>query len=98
MLKKSLPGVLMLALSLPGMAQDNEAGISFRGILVEPPPCTLNSGSVVDVDFGDSVGVDSVDGVSNRVPLSYIITCTGSLVDPGTSFLRYRSSKRRQYL
>lgn len=84
MLKKSLPGVLMLVLSLPVIAQDNEADINFRGTLVEPPPCTLNSGSVVDVDFGDSVGIDSVDGVSNRVPLNYTITCTGSPVDPGT--------------
>lgn len=48
---------------------------------------TLNSGSVVDVDFGDSMGVDSVDGVSNRVPLNYIIICTGSSVDPDTMAL-----------
>lgn len=84
MWKKCLSGMLLLALSIPGMAQDNEADISFRGTLQEPPSCTLNSGSVIDVDFGDSVGVESVDGVSHRVPLNYSITCTGSSVNAGT--------------
>lgn len=84
MLKKSLTVTLMLALACPAMAADGVADMNFRGTLQEPPPCTINSGSVVDVSFGDSVGVDSVDGVANRVPLNYSITCTGSSVDPGT--------------
>lgn len=84
MLKKSLPGALMLALSFPGMAVDNAVDIQFRGTLHEPPACTLNSGGRVDVDFGDSVGVGSVDGVSHRLPLNYSITCAGSASYPST--------------
>lgn len=84
MLKTGLTAMLMLALLFPGAAAADDAGINFSGTLQLPPACTINSGNRVDVDFGDSVGVDSVDGVSNRVPLNYSITCEGSSVDPGT--------------
>lgn len=52
-----------------------EMEMRFRGTLVEPPPCTINEGNRVDVDFGERVGINKVDGVNYRQGLNYQITC-----------------------
>lgn len=49
--------------------------MTFRGTLIEAPPCTINDGNQVDVDFGERVGVNKVDGVNYRQMLNYQITC-----------------------
>ena len=60
------------ALALGGNATAN---LSFDGTLIEPPPCTINSGSTIVTDFGD-MGVRAIDGVSNRKRVNYTITCS----------------------
>ncbi|WP_028715587.1 fimbrial protein [Pantoea ananatis] len=72
--------VLLLAGGLTGsmtsaQAKDGEAGMTFHGTLIEPPPCTLNGGNQVEVDFGERVGINKVDGENYRQGLSYQITC-----------------------
>lgn len=52
--------------------------MSFSGMLIEPPPCTIKDGDDVEVDFGDRVGVSKVDGVNYLRPVTYTISC-----DPG---------------
>lgn len=47
----------------------------FFGSMIEPPPCTINDGGNVDVDFLDRVGVKKVDGVNYLKPINYQITC-----------------------
>lgn len=64
---------LLMALSGQATAADN---MRFSGTLIEPPPCTINDGGKVDVDFGDRVGVSKVDGVNYQQPVNYKITCT----------------------
>lgn len=54
----------------------------FRGTLIEPPPCTINDGGMVDVGFGERVGVNKVDGVNYLKAMGYRITC-----EPGVSGL-----------
>lgn len=49
--------------------------MQFRGTLIEPPPCTINDDGVIDVDFGDRVGINKVDGVNYRQTIGYRITC-----------------------
>lgn len=61
--------VLGWSLSQPLSAADN---VQFRGTLIEPPPCTIND---VDIDFGDRVGVNKVDGVNYMKTIDYLITC-----------------------
>ncbi len=50
------------------------ANLTFSGTLNEPPPCTIDAGNTIEVDFGD-VGVKRVDGVKYRKAVPYTINC-----------------------
>ncbi|HEJ7990412.1 TPA: fimbrial protein [Serratia liquefaciens] len=63
---------LLMALTSQAMAADN---MRFSGTLIEPPPCSINDGGKVDVDFGNRVGVTKVDGVNYLQPVNYRVTC-----------------------
>lgn len=63
---------LLLALSWSLYAADN---MVFRGTLISPPPCKINDGGNVDVNFGDQLGVHKVDGLNYVQTLNYTITC-----------------------
>lgn len=67
--------ILLMALGGPAVAEDN---MRFSGTLIEPPPCTINDGGEVEVDFGDKVGVTKVDGVNYLQQVNYRITCSPS--------------------
>lgn len=56
-------------------AKDGEADMTFHGTLIEPPSCTVNDGNRVDVDFGERVGINKVDGENYRQQLNYQVTC-----------------------
>ncbi|MDK2376503.1 fimbrial protein [Serratia fonticola] len=76
--------VLLLVIGLLGGATtvqaEGDVDMTFRGTLIEPPPCTINDDNRVDVNFGERVGINRVDGVSYRQVLNYQISCqnTGS--------------------
>ncbi|MEG2734528.1 MAG: fimbrial protein [Hafnia sp.] len=72
--------VLLLAWGLmvgfpPAQAKDVEANMAFHGTLIEPPLCSINDGNQVEIDFGDRVSVNKVDGENYRQQLNYQITC-----------------------
>lgn len=72
--------VLLLIAGLLGsygaaQAADNMA---FRGTLLAAPPCTINDGNRIDVDFGDQLGISKVGGVNYRQAVNYQITCDGT--------------------
>ena len=52
------------------------ANLRFDGTLIEPPPCTINSGGTIVVDFGD-VGVNKVDGVNYRKTVASSVSGLG---------------------
>ncbi|CAI2001699.1 fimbrial protein [Serratia fonticola] len=56
-----------------GAAGDTK--MNFHGTLIVPPPCTINDGNRVDVDFGERVGINKVDGSNYRQGVNYQITC-----------------------
>ncbi|MBH3259856.1 fimbrial protein [Serratia marcescens] len=64
-----------LSLAMPTWAVEGSADMTFHGTLIEPPPCVINDDNRVEVDFGERVGINKVDGVNYRTPLSYQITC-----------------------
>lgn len=51
------------------------ADMKFHGTLNAPPPCTINNGNQVDVDFGATVGINNINGVNYLKPVNYTITC-----------------------
>lgn len=54
---------------------EGDVDMTFHGTLIEPPPCTINDGNRVDVDFGNRVGISRVDGINFRQVMNYQITC-----------------------
>ena len=69
-----------------GFGGNAMANLTFSGTLVEPPPCTINSGATIAVDFGD-ISVKNVDGVKHRKGLNYTITCTASTLPWGLNLM-----------
>ncbi|HCU0429594.1 TPA: fimbrial protein [Serratia marcescens] len=57
---------------------DKKADMTFRGTLIAPPACTIDDDNQVDVNFGDRVGINKVDGVNYRQELNYQIHCENS--------------------
>ena len=64
----------LLALCSIGLSSGASANLTFSGTLNEPPPCTIDAGNKIEVDFGD-VGVKRVDGVRYRRGVGYTISC-----------------------
>lgn len=65
----------LLAILVLGLCNSAMANLMFSGTLIEPPPCTINSGNLIEIDFQD-VGVSKVDGVNYLKPVNYIISCS----------------------
>ncbi|MBH1922372.1 fimbrial protein [Serratia marcescens] len=75
---KTTMRILLLIGGLTGsgsvvLAADN---MTFRGMLLTPPPCRINDGNQVEVDFGARVGINKVDGESYRQVVNYQIDCS----------------------
>lgn len=68
LLVAGLSGYLPIALAAGG-------DVAFRGTLLEPPPCTINSGNDITVNFGLKVGVRKVDGVNYMQDINYDLVC-----------------------
>ena len=49
--------------------------VAFRGTLIEPPPCTINSGNNITVDFGQKVGIKKIDGANYMQDINYSLVC-----------------------
>ncbi|EPF7467185.1 fimbrial protein [Serratia marcescens] len=59
---------------VPSLAVEDVA-INLHGGLIAPPPCVINDGGKIDVDFGERVGVNKVDGQNYREKINYNVTC-----------------------
>jgi hypothetical protein len=57
-----------------------EENMRFRGELIELPPCVINGGERIDVNFGERIGVNKVDGVNYMQTVDYRLQC-----EPGSS-------------
>lgn len=65
----------LFALFVLGYSNSAMANLTFDGTLNEPPPCTINSGNNIEIDF-QNVGVNNVDGVNYLKSVNYTITCS----------------------
>ncbi len=64
----------LLAVCSLGLCSGASANVTFSGTLNEPPPCTIDAGNTIEVDFGD-VGIRRVDGTHYRRGVGYAISC-----------------------
>ncbi|WP_241993387.1 MULTISPECIES: fimbrial protein [Serratia] len=70
---------VMSSVALTGMLLSlgaHAVDVNFRGTLIDPPPCTINGGTDVDVNFGSTVLTTRVDGVNYRMAVPLNIVCT----------------------
>ncbi|WP_411749728.1 fimbrial protein [Serratia marcescens] len=77
-MKKMMINTLFLLGSVTFSQSSLAAGdvdMVFRGTLITPPQCTINDGNRIDVDFGDRLGINKVDGVNYRQPVNYQVSC-----------------------
>ncbi|MFV8797872.1 fimbrial protein [Yersinia enterocolitica] len=49
--------------------------LAFGGTLIEPPSCEVNSGELIDVDFGGRLGIKKIDGIQYLQKVDYSIKC-----------------------
>lgn len=96
MMKRSfiLNQVLLIGFSFcpPLLATEN---LLFQGTLISPPPCKINSGNLVDVNFGERVGVNKVDGANYRQIIDYEISCEPGIT--GLDMTLTLSGPKNQY-
>ncbi|MTH44964.1 fimbrial protein [Intestinirhabdus alba] len=59
----------------PALATNLTTEMAFKGTLIDPPPCAINGGQPVAVDFGRRVGVNRVDGRRYIQPVEYHLIC-----------------------
>jgi len=88
-LRRSLPLLTVAALfaaaptaqaRMPMVRDGNTSGtinITIKGVLLEAPPCVINNNQPIDVNFGDDLGVNSIDGSQYLTRINYSVTCTG---------------------
>ncbi|AIN19851.1 fimbrial family protein [Yersinia rochesterensis] len=57
----------------------------FSGTLINPAPCVINGGKIIDVPFGENLGVNKIDGINytQAVPYSIICETVGSSLELG---------------
>jgi type 1 fimbria pilin len=82
-----LPLALFILLAGPAgsvLAGDGTAPITLSGTLIDSPPCDVNGGNTIDVDFGDEVMTTRIDGKAyDKQPVNYTLECDSSM-DAGT--------------
>ncbi|MEI9743869.1 MULTISPECIES: fimbrial protein [Enterobacter cloacae complex] len=79
---------LFAATMLSGTSILASENMNFRGTLLEYPPCEINGGQPVEIDFGE-MGVNKVDGENYARSFTLTYNCEGASTD---KILRYLGS------
>lgn len=61
-------------ISFAASAADQGTRVNITATIVAPPPCVINDGRTIDVDFG-KVGIKRIDGTRYMQRLNYSIKC-----------------------
>lgn len=67
--------VVTLLMNLGCALSAQAVDVNFRGTLVVPPPCEINSSSDISVVFGNDLLIGRIDGVNYQQPISYTLDC-----------------------
>lgn len=76
--------ILSAAICCGSIVQATE-NLSFRGTLLKNPPCEINGGQPVEIDFGE-VGINKIDGENYSQTFTLTYDCQGASTD---KILRY---------
>ena len=52
-----------------------ETSLTIRAVIIAPPPCVINSGSTLNVPFGNDLHTTRIDGVNYRRDVPYTVRC-----------------------
>jgi type 1 fimbria pilin len=81
-LLSSLSLAALAVLAALGVSQsaraDDPKNLEFKGVLVEPPPCSIDDDGTVKIDFGDKVGIRKVASGIYREPIDVTLKCEES--------------------
>lgn len=70
--------LFLFSISSPSLAKDNETQVLIRGNLLTPPPCKVNDGNMIEVNFGP-VAIKTIQGYDQKREINYQITCDENL-------------------
>ena len=76
----SILGLLLFITGPAYAVPQTNTDITYSGTLLDAPPCTLNGGEPVEIDFGE-VGVNKVDGQNYAQTFTVIYECEGTTTD-----------------
>lgn len=77
-LNLTLAATIMLAWGISNRAAA-DADITFHGTLLEAPPCVVNGGDNVVVDFGDEMMTNRIDGTLYRQRIAFPLDCSKAI-------------------
>lgn len=83
--------LLAAAISMPCLLATDAAAvevsdfIAITGAIVDAPLCIINNGNMIDINFGDRIGVNTIDGTNYRSRLNYQVRC--DMPQPGGTSL-----------
>lgn len=64
----------MLLLLWCGLTQAKNV-VTFNATVIEGPPCIINNGQVIEVNFGDDLQTTRIDGVNYSKNIDYTLDC-----------------------
>lgn len=76
-----MAGLLTAPMLLSPSAFAAPGDMKFHGTLLEPPPCVLNGGTPIDVDFGSTVMTTRVDGANYIQTVNYNMVCNNPILN-----------------
>ncbi|WP_261307996.1 fimbrial protein [Enterobacter roggenkampii] len=82
---RTLASLVLVAAVYYGSPAQAAENMSFRGTLLEHPPCEINGGQPVEIDFGE-VGINKIDGENYTQTFTLSYDCEGASTD---KILRY---------
>ncbi|EQC2551422.1 fimbrial protein [Enterobacter sichuanensis] len=85
---RTLASLVLVAAVYCGSSVQAAENMSFRGTLLEYPPCEINGGQPVEIDFGE-VGINKIDGENYTRTFTLTYDCQGASTD---KIIRYLGS------